>query len=906
MFDVIFEAPVSWKTIQKAFLSKYGEEGLNNIAKSIDFNNFQDFYQDVYKTLYKDQGGRKYEPSFMELIKIFKFLLDEPENYKQQKQAINKYGYLRYLGNEEVVQALIKIKTKEEFNQFLENVLTYEAGDVFFNYEERLKKVYSDSNIDIFHVPRYTSCPEIFNGTTWCIKEKEWFSNYSIDQNSLFYIIVSKKEWYEQNKGIRKKYALRINRDILDPKIDEFVDKFKTIEDFYKAINFNVKAALFDKFLENLKTINYRKFYDVLKDELTPEEKSIHKNLEYSFIHGLDIILLQNNLLHIGKNVFDETDATYDLNDYSKKTQKALKKVLEYLDSGSILLDKIKEKIEDDQMIKQFLLLPNLSNYYYIHSIYQDIISSKFDILRSSTETEFTNNNQNVRFVNFFQLPEPYHTMLKNFDIYRKINRAKIIGEVNHLEREQHVKMFSEMIESYFDVMKEDVKNQIKAEFNLMIDQLQGIIKRLKKYFNKEQEQNDLTLTINDLNITRINDKTEYYSILGNDHANREFANNFKDYEYYYITDSDKNIYFVKVLNEEIYSNLRQKIEEVKEEILQNDLIKLVTNFKENNISGSEAKRIIKNFAAKNLNNVTLNSQAIQFKVDFLLFYDDIISLVASHQDFFGSLSPDEKDLYEKIMENQDTVEITEENKNSIIKITKFLKNIRYELNDFKFNVIAGIDLKYIDLQTLIYTYILNAYKYENISKIFDLKSSEFIDKMISFVSKTHYSNDLYFDFLDYSSIGIRSFTSTWEKTTSVWNKLSDLNLKFVKQIKELREYIKFFDEIYYTLLRELVFIVTFDDVNNINILDENGKQNYKGSKIEHIIKNITLTYGFLERIIISFGINDIKFNIDNIEDVIWALYIYYNKNLDVFNLIHVLEDKVKIFVGGEEEEGEE
>lgn len=213
---LLLEAPVSWKTIQKAFLSKYGEEGLDKIAKSIKFNNFQEFYQDVYDILYKNMGGKKYEPTSTELIKIFKFLLESPKTYKIIKPFLGIYGHYRYLGNAEVFDKLIKVKTSDEFIDFISKLENPLVGDLAINYDEYLK-VYSTSDIDVYYMPDHESMEPVCVGTTWCTKEQGMFDYYS--KSTEFYVIISKKEWYEQKSGTRKKYALRLPHIISNPDI---------------------------------------------------------------------------------------------------------------------------------------------------------------------------------------------------------------------------------------------------------------------------------------------------------------------------------------------------------------------------------------------------------------------------------------------------------------------------------------------------------------------------------------------------------------------------------------------------------------------------------------------------------------------------------------------------------------
>lgn len=463
------EAPVSWKTIQKAFINNKeigGPEGLDNISKLAGFNNFQEFFEDVYKTLYRDEGGQKYEPSVMELTKIFKFLLKVPEEYKRwiQKQ-LNIYGDYRYKNDTEIFDSLVKIKNLDEFKDFL-----YSLSNLDSDVPDGVEKVYSDSDIDIYEIKTHKEVESFCKGTTWCIKEQGWYDRYTKEKNTKFYIIVSRKEWYNQTEGVRKKYALRIHKSI---------DNVKSSGD-----------DLFVNFIREVLKKNDHFFYAIL-------ESTIPLNIKDE-IYNILSIKWSEDVYEAVLDTSAHIQVNYDNKEKIKNYFTVFEKYINFIRSN-----KLEEYLK--QVIKLNGAIINYLKQELTSKVFIDNILDKFKT--TVQENEFTNNNQNVRIRDFDQLPEPYHSMLKNFPPYQRMIqiRNKVSDNYENLfdsffSSEDYLKtviaetLEDRILEKNENSFLEKVYDKLVKYFSIIedIEKNKGYVKASKNYMISPVDRNDI------------------------------------------------------------------------------------------------------------------------------------------------------------------------------------------------------------------------------------------------------------------------------------------------------------------------------------------------------------------------------------------------------------------------------
>lgn len=472
------EAPVSWKTIQKSFANSKeigGPEGLDNISKLAGFNSFKEFYDDVYKTLYRDEGGQKYEPSATELIKIFKFLLKIPEQYRDWvKNQLYVYGGHRYRNDTKVFDSLIKLQTLNDFEHFLRSLKQLSGDKTLLDNDSN--KVYSDSNIDIYEINAFKEIKPFCKGTTWCVNELYYYNLYTKEKNTKFYIVVSKKEWYNQKEGIRKKYSLRV------PKLID------------NNIIFNKKFIIEELLKNNDQFFNLNVIINNTLPDIKGEILSILSSIKSSKIH--------NNFENKQKieNYFTVFEKYINL----IKSNKLREYIRSHVKITSTIVNYLKERSKSKAIVVFKRIKPMLQN-------------------------EFTNNNQNISIKNFDILPEPYHSMLQNFPPYQKI--------VQNSSKNNFINNYQETIESLL-LSEDDLKDIVAEIIEMKILEKNEKSLIFKDYMIKEVDKNDSdALLVYDYFFGNIINQNEYYLIKKAGVDELYSFVTFNDFEYKEFTD---------------------------------------------------------------------------------------------------------------------------------------------------------------------------------------------------------------------------------------------------------------------------------------------------------------------------------------------------------------------------------
>lgn len=545
------EAPVSWKTIKKSFLQKYGEEGLDNIAKSINFNSFREFYDDVYNTLYKDEGGQKYEPASTELIKIFKFLLENPKDYESIKTKLHLYGLLRYFGRLHV-DSLALIKNYFQFKQFLNN-LEEPEGDLKVNYQ-KYEKIYSDQRFDYYRIRNYEEMKDICVGTTWCVKEESWYETYTSRKGSVFFTAVAKNDWFSQNEFFKKKYSFRLPKIIFsDNEIEQKIEKIASLKD--SNIGSLIDSENIDNFLRLywyylLNVTTYKDFYE--------EIKSAHKTnlIKADKYHPTGTLTYDGIPYPI---IYRNKDRIESILEKLKETVKTVETI-----SGPNIVNDFEKEMDKyfatfpntDKMIK-IINDVNNNNFWLLKKEFKDFLKKTDNDFK---ESEFNNNNQNIRIANFDKLPDPYHTMFKDFPPYKKYLkvREKLYENIEIIEEK-----INEFITYHikFGVIKDYIKFNIITMLENVKRKRVDYYKEIINYVEDEIEKFDISDKMTEIDHFKVFEiKSKYDFKYFTDEPMSDVWD--ENSNFYYIEDTkNKNEFIFKMFKNDVYNEVISRLE---------------------------------------------------------------------------------------------------------------------------------------------------------------------------------------------------------------------------------------------------------------------------------------------------------------------------------------------------------
>lgn len=795
----LLEAPVSWKSLQRIFHQKFGgDEGLDNIAKSLNFNNFQEFYNDVYKRLYKDEGGKKYEPSIVELNKIFKFLLEKPEIYKSIANNISYYGYLRYFGNDEIFDNLTKIKSADDFLVFFRSINPPELGDLARELHEhqRLKKVYEDSNIDIYQVNEFEDlCNVLAKGTTWCVQKTYYYNQYSYGPEgtgSKFFIIVMKREWFNQKKRILKKYALTVSKILLDEEVVSFLKKYRDFSSLIK-LHWHKAEKLYLTRLTNI--YDYNSSYNIntfmwslYKAIADPERRRKYDNYWV------------NNDIQLNGNILKYYSEEYDLRDKSQKADifdEFTYQIEKILENQRFLYDFVKNKMTDE-FIENFMLSVK-SHFMYNNDLFAILEDSKVvpkKILYDPVYSEFTNNNQTVKFANFSILPEPYHSLLKNFDIYNiyqlynkfKTNLDKKCEEPDSGGCPEIDEAYINFIRNNKKRIKKEILTMYEIFYNDFVLPLEVINDRLNDYFNDTYKTLENTIRVSDLEISKLESYKDYLYFVGQgrkDKSNEIKEADFKKYDIYYITSPELDSFVIfKTLNDKNLTSVLNEFEYY--------LGDFENSAPSNFLKASERKEDLKkyhSFFYNKLKNIditnidyitTLNYSmpAHEFKIQGMGSFARALERCYKHKDIVNKLH--------EIVINPANEIYTVENMYDLRTLVIDLYEIAPPIDIFLASIEKNKTLTEKEIRTLVSIYLLNLYFINNkFSILNNFSSSDLIKKVFKYVSN---KSNIFFPEISLRNLNVGLFGNHGD-IIKVWEKIKDSGLKFVKNFDKIVDY---------------------------------------------------------------------------------------------------------------------
>lgn len=927
--NILLEAPVSWKTIQKAFLPKYGAERLEIIAKANKFNNFKEFYDDVYETLYKDEGGRKYEPPFMELNKIFKFLLEDKTLYHNIKLGLWNYGYLRYFGENDLFDKLIQIKTKEEFEKFFYELQTRKLGDLKIG-QQGYSKVYSDSNIDIYKVDQHEEmCEQLSAGTTWCVRKKSWFERYS-RLDSIFYVIVSKKEWFEQKKGIRKKYALRVNKNFYTKEVIDFVKSYTNVYDLFKKSNFFKK--LYPIVIETTSSFTDEELLEIyyyFAELITPPPpqknspkllKEIIDFLGYNITFSKFVYLEGNKLKHYFLFNGNQEDINISIENADK-----LKNIRDKLQNMINIVNNVNEALKSngsDALFEAFLQEKMLKyvkrrffnakdvnrktveNYLLNFNI---VPKNFFGVSNSTRSYEFTNNNQNVRYITNKRLPDPYHSMLKHFDVYNHVVRSnEIYTEIDSIankffmpavenEEDEEVKLVNNEFIDLLLENKETLKNlcfgTIKNKIeDILIKPFSVIIKKIDEVLNPENERKHDIVYFDNLSVIKMDTLEDYMYYVGTNPrppSNQEFS----DYCFYLIQEKDSNAQGVfKYFKEHKEAEVLNKLEETNDFLINNELFNTIIKY-----DGSKPISIdkIRNLFSDKFSNIDVR-KFDHNKVSWP-WSTELTGLLKT----FIETYPENISDFDNVINRYDYFD--PDDLNELYDLLNFLKRIKDDADDFleHFNYIRKTNpkkLKYQDFSYLMYTYVLNLYSDSSNLLVKMLSSPQHLNiedmyNIILTIPPHHLSSLKKFEIPNFFEIGLIES----KYVDFFWKTLKNSNLKFIKMYNKILNDFKLIAE-NFVYIKHIIF--KYDDDFEINT-----DSNFVNKYFEELDGNDD------NFVVISIPHRNVTFTEDDekkLESLFSFLYHLYEHKRDVYDIIYDFESIINQFEDAEEEEPEE